>query len=384
MKKTLATGAILALLSAQSLMADKIKVGLMLPYSGTFTALGVNIENGFRLFVNEQGGKLAGREIEFIKLDDESDPAKAADNATRLSQKDKVDVMVGTVHSGVALAMAKVAKDNNNLLIIPNAGADALTGALCDKNIFRASFSNWQPGYATGLMAAQKGAKKMMTLTWKYAAGDETVAGFKEAFTSKGGQVVKELSLPFPQVDFAPLITEIANTKPDALFVFFSGGAATKFLKDYIDAGLKDKIPLYASGFLTEGALVEGVNTDGIYTTLHYADNVDTPKDKAFEASYKKAYNNAIPDVFSVQGYDAAQLLNAGLVAVKGDISNRAGVVKGMEDAKIASPRGEFTMSKAHNPIQDFYIRKAKGTKNISEGTIVKALADPARGCTMQ
>ncbi|MES8781237.1 ABC transporter substrate-binding protein, partial [Cutibacterium acnes] len=135
---------------------DKIKVGLMLPYTGTYAALGTAIENGFRLYVQEQGGKLAGKDIEYFKVDDESDPAKAPENANKLVKRDQVDVLIGTVHSGVAMGMAKVAKDNNTLLIVPNAGADAITGPLCAPNIFRTSFSNWQPAYAMGLVAAEQ------------------------------------------------------------------------------------------------------------------------------------------------------------------------------------------------------------------------------------
>ena len=97
----------------------KIKIGLMLPYTGTFAALGTAITNGFKLAIDEQGGKLGGREIEYFTVDDESDPAKAPDNANKLIKRDNVDVLVGTVHSGVAMAMAKVAKETGTLLIVP-------------------------------------------------------------------------------------------------------------------------------------------------------------------------------------------------------------------------------------------------------------------------
>ncbi len=132
----------------------------MLPYSGTYAALGNAIENGFKLYVDEQGGKLGGREIEYVKVDDESEPSKATDNVNKLIKRDNVDVLVGTVHSGVALAMAKAAKDSNTLLIVPNAGADAVTGPMCAPNIFRSSFSNWQPAYAMGEVAAQEGREE--------------------------------------------------------------------------------------------------------------------------------------------------------------------------------------------------------------------------------
>ncbi|MBF6989742.1 ABC transporter substrate-binding protein [Cupriavidus sp. IK-TO18] len=368
---------------AQPAPGGKIRVGFMLPYTGTYAALGTAIENGFRMYVQQQGGKLGGREIEYFKVDDESDPAKAPENATKLVKRDQVDVVVGTVHSGVQMGIVKVAKENNTLLIIPNAGVDEATGPLCGPNIFRTSFSNWQPGYAMGQVLAERGLKKVVTLTWKYAAGEQSVKGFKEAFEAKGGKVVKELSLPFPNVEFQALITEVASLKPDAVFVFFAGGGAVKFVKDWAAAGLKDKIPLYGSGFLTDGTLeAQGNAAQGLETTLHYADGLSNARDKNFRLDYAKTFKLQ-PDVYAVQGYDAAQLLAAGASAVKGDMTRKADLYKAMGSAKIDSPRGAFTLSKAHNPVQDFYLRKVDGRENKVSSVAVKALADPARGCRL-
>jgi branched-chain amino acid transport system substrate-binding protein len=373
----------LCVAAATAAAQSKIKVGFMLPYTGTYAALGNAIENGFRLYVQEQGGKLGGRELEYFKVDDESEPSKAVDNINKLIKRDNVDVVVGTVHSGVVMAMAKVAKDTNTLLIIPNAGARAVTGPMCAPNIFRVSFSNWQPGYAMGKVAGEKGAKKVVTITWKYAAGDESVQGFKDGLQASVGEVDKELTLPFPNVEFQALLTEIAATKPDAVYAFFAGGGAVKFVKDYAAAGLNKTIPLYGPGFLTDGTLeAQGAAAQGLLTTLHYADGLDNPKDKAFRADYNKAYKMA-PDVYAVQGYDAAQMLNAGLAAVKGDVAKRGDLIAAMEKARIDSPRGAFTLSKSHDPVQDIYLRKVEGMQNKYEGVAVKALADPSPGCKM-
>ena len=361
----------------------KVKVGLMLPYTGTFAALGTAIENGFRLHLSEQGGKLGGREVELVKVDDESDPAKATDNVNKLIKRDNVDVLIGTVHSGVAMAMAKVAKDSGTLLIVPNAGADAVTGPMCAANIFRSSFSNWQPGYAMGEVVAKKGHKRVVTITWKYAAGDESVRGFKEAFEKGGGKVVKELSLPFPNVEFQALLTEIAATKPDAVYTFFAGGGAVKFVKDYAAAGLKKSIPLYGAGFLTDGTLeAQAQDADGLLTTLHYADSLTNAKDAAFRLAYAKTFKMQ-PDVYAVQGYDAAQMLGAGLQAVKGDLTKKAEFASALKAAKIDSPRGSFTLGKNHNPVQDIYLRQVVGKENKVISVASKALADPGRGCKM-
>ncbi|OYV02224.1 MAG: ABC transporter permease [Burkholderiales bacterium PBB5] len=379
----LAAWAALATSTAAFAQAAPLKVGLMLPFTGTFAALGDNIEKGFKLLVQEQGGKLAGREIQYFRVDDESDPSKATDNVGKLIKRDQVDVIIGTVHSGVALAMARAAKESNTLLIVPNAGADAITGAQCAPNIFRSSFSNWQPGYAAGVVAAQKGYKKAMTITWNYAAGSETVKGFIEGFEKGGGKSIKDLSLPFPNVEFQALLTEIAAQKPDVVFAFFAGGGAVKFVKDYDAAGLKKSVPLVASGFLTDGTLeAQGASAEGILSTLHYADNIDTPRNNAFRKSFALAYK-ANADVYAVQGYDAAQLLGAGLAAVKGDVKQRDALQAAMAKARIDSPRGAFSLSPQHNPVQDIFLREAKGKNNEYRSVAVKALADPGRGCKL-
>ncbi len=382
-RAVIAAAVTLAMPLAMAQAPAKLKVGFMLPATGTFAALGTAIENGFRLHLAEQGGKLGGREVEFFKVDDESDPSKAIDNVNKLIKRDNVDVLVGSVHSGVAMAMARVAKGSGTLMINPNGGADAVTGAMCAVNIFRTSFSNWQPGFAIGQAMAAKGHKTAATITWKYAAGDEMAKGFKEGFEKAGGKITKELNLPFPNVEFQALLTEIASAKPDAVFSFFAGGGAVKFVKDYDGAGLKKTIPLFGTGFLTDGTLeAQGASADGVLTALHYADGLNTPRDNAFRLAYAKAFKMQ-PDVYAVQGYDAAQLLNIGLTAVKGDAKNAAGFAAAVTKATIDSPRGKFTMSKAHNPVQDFYLRQVSGKENKVVGIASKALADPARGCNL-
>lgn len=384
--KTLASVAVAsaAIFSVTTVAAQeaKLRVGLMLPATGTFADLGAATVNGFKLFVNENGGRLAGREVEYFTVDDESDASKGVENANKLIKRDKVDVLVGTIHSGVALAMSKVARETKTLMIVPNAGTDEITGALCAPNIFRTSFSNWQQGFAMGKVLGDKKVQRVVTLTWSYIAGQQYVGGFKESFEKSGGKVVKEMTLPFPDVEFQAQLTEIAALKPDAVFVFFGGAAGTKFVKDYAAAGLIKTIPLYSPGFLTENLASLGDAGQGLYTTLHYGDGLTNPKNDAFRLSYIKTYKRQ-PDVYAVQGYDSAQLLLSGLQAVKGDVNKRSEMIKAMESARIDSPRGEFTLSKAHNPVQDFYLRQSVGNENKILGVALKALSDPARGCKM-
>ncbi len=198
-----------------------------------------------------------------------------------------------------------------------------------------------------------------------------------------GGKIEKELYLPFPKVEFQPLLTEIASIKPDVVYAFFAGGGAVKFVKDYAAAGLPKTVPLVGPGFLTDGTLqAQGDAAQGLETTLHYADGLDLPRDNEFRAAFKAAAKRDA-DVYAVQGYDTGQLLVAGLNAVKGDAGAKKDLIAAWEKAEIDSPRGKFTLSKAHNPIQDIYLRKVAGLDNKYVSVAVKALADPARGCKM-
>ncbi len=355
----------------------KIKIGLMLPYSGTFSIYGESITNSFMMAMKENAGKFGGREIEYIRLDDESDPAKATDNINRLVTRDKVDVVIGTVHSGVAAGMLRITKESGVMHIIPNAGLAQATGALCAPNIFRTSFSNWQAGYGMGaVMANRPQAKNVVTLSWRYAAGEESVKGFKDGFLKGGGKIGKELWLPFPNVEFQPLLTEVASIKPDAVYSFIAGAAGAKYMKDYVAAGISKNIPLIGPGFLTEGLLdAAGGAAEGIETVLHYADGLNSKRDNEFRLNYAKTFKLQ-PDVFAVQGYDAGLLLVAGLAAAKGDVTKRKEMIEGMRSAKIDSPRGPWRLSKAHNPVQDMYLRKVVGKENKNMGIAIKALDD--------
>src|SRR5437588_2423653 len=304
---------------ARAAAGAKLKIGLLLPFSGTYAALGVNIADAMKLAAREHGGKLGGREIEWVQVDDESDPAKAPGNVNRLVVGEKVDILTGPVHSGVAMAMMQIVRQEKTLTIVTNAGAQPITGSLCSPNVFRTSFSNWQTSYPCAGVMLKDGRKKAVGMFWNYSFGQESMSAFREGFTKGGGTIVKEIPVPFPTTEFQANLSEIASLKPDAVFVFFAGTGAAKFVKDYADAGLRDKVALYGSGFLTEGVLrAQGAAAEGIKTTLHYADSLDTPVNQKFREAFKKATTRDA-DVYAVAGYDTVHLLASALAKVQGD-----------------------------------------------------------------
>jgi branched-chain amino acid transport system substrate-binding protein len=363
--------------------AAPLKVGMMLPFSGTYAALGENIYAGFELLIAENGGRLGGRSVSLVRLDDESDPAKAQANVNRLVERDNVDVLVGTVHSGVVMALVQAARENKIPLFIPNAGNVAATRDLCSPSVFRSSFSNWQPAYGMGRALAAKGVKKAAWVTWDYAAGKESGEGFRDGLQAGGAELTHVLTVPFPTTNFQPVLAQIGGLGVEVVGSFFAGGGAIQFVKDYAAAGLRDKVPLCGSGFLTEGVLKpQGAAAEGIQTALHYGDGLDNAKNLAFRAAFK-AKSTRDADVYAVQGYDAGQMLAVGLTGTKGDATAAQALAAAILAAKIDSPRGAFTLSASHNPIQTIWLREVRSGQNKVIGAAVKDLADPGTGCKM-
>jgi branched-chain amino acid transport system substrate-binding protein len=361
----------------------KVKVGLLLPYSGTYAALGHNITDAMKLGFAEAGNKLGGRDFDLVQLDSEADPAKAAANTNKLIVGEKVDFLTGPVHSGVAMAMAKIAREEGTLTLVSNAGANAVTREMCGPNIFRTSFSNWQVCFPMGTEMARRGLRRVVSVTWNYAAGKEMIGAFREGFEKGGGAVLKEILVPFPNVEFQANLTEIASLKPDAVFAFFAGAGAVKFVKDYAESGVKARIPLYGAGFLTDGTLgAQGAAAEGIFTTLHYADSLTLPANIRFRAAFKTATGRDA-DVYAVQGYDTARLLINAMDRVKGDTGATKALIGAMEEARLDSPRGTWRFSKSHNPVQDVYLREVKSGDNAVVGIAERQVSDPGTGCGM-
>jgi len=371
------------LLTPQAYASENIKVGVMLPFSGAYAALGSDGRNGLRLALKEHRDRLHGSNIEFIEMDTEARPERAPEISSALLNRHKADFIVGPVHSGVANGMLRTLRNRDTIMIVPNAGSAEVTGALCAPNVFRTSFSSWQTSYPMGQVAADKGYKRVVTITWNYGMGRESVDAFEESFTAAGGEILRKMLVPFPRTDFQSYISEIASLQPDAVFVFFAGSGAVQFALDYDALGLRERIPLIGSGFLTEGTLsAQGKAAEGLVTTLHYADELDNPNNIKFRELYKSEYNREA-DIYAVQGYDAGLMIVEAIDQLQGNVKDRQAVIDVMRNMTVPSPRGDFTFSKAHNPIQNVYLREVQSGINRVIDVAMPDLEDPARGCNM-
>lgn len=336
--------------------ADPLKIGMLLTLSGPPAVLGKHINDGFQLYVEQQGGKLGGRDVEMLVADDELKPDVALTKVKGLLERDKVDFVAGVVFSNILQAVFRPVTESQTFLIGANAGTSTFAGKGCSPYFFSTSWQNDQIHEVMGKYAQDKGFKSVFLLTPNYQAGKDSVAGFKSQFK---GQVVDEVYTKLNNLDFSAELAKIAAAKPEALFTFMPGGMGVNLVKQFKQAGL-DKNVTFLSAFTVDETTLPATKDDavGMLASAQWAPDLDNPANKAFVAAYEKKYGY-VPSLYSSQGYDAAQLIDSAVKAVKGDLTDKKAVIKALEKADFKSVRGDFKFNTNHFPIQDYYLVKA-------------------------
>ncbi len=339
-----------------------IKVGLVVPQSGVYAQPGVDMQNGWQLFLDQNNGMLGQYEVETVVADEGEGPDTGVPAIQGLLQRDQVDVLVGINNSATALGAVDGVAAAQKLLIIGNAGAGALTAAdTRSPYIWRISFTNAQVARPLGgYLAEQDIDGGVYVMAADYAAGQEAVAGFRAAYEGAGGTIAGEAFTPFATTqDFQPFLSGILDSGAGATFVFYAGGEAVSYVQQYAGFGVKDTVPLYGSGFLTEGGVLtaQAEAAVGVRTSLHYTSELDNEANLAFREAYLGAFEDRVPSCYSVQFWDAALVLDQILADVNtldGDsLSEALGGLGAIEN----SPRGVWTYN-GQSPEQTFYLRE--------------------------
>ncbi|HZM76216.1 MAG TPA: ABC transporter substrate-binding protein [Candidatus Limnocylindrales bacterium] len=346
---------------AATTAGGSIKIGLVIPQAGVYAPLGTDMKRAWDLFLERHNNKLGNYTVTTVTADEGETPQTGVPAVQKLLQSDRVDVLVGIVNSAVALGVKDMVVEAKKLLIVSNAGANDITGKARTPYIWRTSFTNSQVSAVMGKVLAGTAPAGVFAIAPDYAAGAEAIAGFTGTFQAGGGKVLGPAKPAFGKTqDYQPFLSQIQTSGAQATFCFFAGAEAVAFVKQYQQFGLSGKIPLYGSGFLTEGGVLtaQGDAALGVQTTLHYTSELDNPANKEFRSAYEGKYQ-AVPTVYAVQTWDAALVLDRALrkaTALDGDTLSKAlESVGSVQD----SPRGPWTFE-GQNPKQTFYLRKVE------------------------
>src|SRR3981189_1759677 len=347
--------ALLSLSAGHAVAQEKLKIGVIVTLSGPAAALGQQVRDGFTLAVKDLGGKMAGRDVEVVVVDDELKPDGAVTKVKGLLERDKVDFVVGPIFSNILQAIHKPVKDSKTFLISPNAGPSSYAGKNCSPFFYVTSYQNDQVHEILGKVAQDRGYKRVYLLVPNYQAGKDSVAGFKLDYK---GEIVEETYMPLNIAMLRRQTWLFAALKPDAVFTIIPGGMGVGLVKQYKQAGLADQIPVLSAFTVDESTLPAQQDAAvGMFGGANWAPNLDNPRNKKFVGAYETAYSS-VPGTYAMQAYDTAMLIDSAVKAVKGDLANKEAVTAALKKADFTSLRGGFKFNSNGYPIQDFYLTK--------------------------
>jgi branched-chain amino acid transport system substrate-binding protein len=388
MVKTLAASAVaLSLLAAPAAAQNKLKIGFIATMSGPGGALGKDMVDGFMLGIEHAGGKLGGVEAEVIVGDDQLKPDVGLQVAEKMLQRDKVDIMAGVIFSNVMMAIYKPIIDAKVFMVSTNAGPSPIAGAQCSPYFFAASWQNDQAHEAMGKYLQDKGYKRVYPMAPNYQAGKDALAGVKRYYK---GEVVGEVYTTVNQPDYSAEIAQMAAANPEALYVFYPGGMGINFVKQYAQAGMKEKVPMHSAFTIDTTTLpAQGDAALGMLGTAFWTDGLDNPVNKKFVDAFV-AKHGRVPSTYAAQSYDGALLIDSAVKAVGGKVSDQDAFRAALRKADFKSVRGDFKFNTNQFPIQNFYlfdvVKRADGKLGTGyKGVVFQNHADVyAKDCPMK
>jgi branched-chain amino acid transport system substrate-binding protein len=379
-KKKAVVSVLLALIltglaGSESVWAQKgpIKIGVITAMTGGAAQIGKDMTNGIAMWLDENNQTIAGRKVEVIVEDSQGQPNVALTKLQKLVESDRVHVLVGEIFAHIGYAMAPKVEEYRIPMLYPVIAADDLTQRKPAKWVVRTGWASSQPSHPFGEYVAKTlGYKRIAVIGMDYAFGWEVVGGFQKTFEENGGQIIQKLWAPLNTTDFAPYLSQIRRDA-DAVFALMVSISASRFPKQYQDAGLKAKLPLIGGGTTFDEFVLPSLGDEAIggITPLIYSAALDTPVNKRFVAEYRKKYGK-VPSYFSETSYTSTRWIADAAKAIGGDVENREKFLEALRKVEIPdAPRGPIKLDAYGNPIQNIYIRKVEKKDGELWNTVV-------------
>ena len=361
--------------------SDTVKIGVILPMTGQQASTGRQIDAAIKLWMAQNGKKVAGKTVEVIVKDDASTPDQTRRLAQELVVNDKVVALAGFGITPSAMATAPIATQSKTPMVVMAAATSAITEA--SPFIVRTSFTLPQAAVSLAEWANKNGIRKTVTLVADYGPGFDAEKYFADRVTLNGGQVIEKLRTPLRAPDFAPVLQKVRDAKPDALFVFLPSGQGAAFMKQFGERGLdKAGIRLIATGDVTDDDQLADMGDValGVVNSHHYSAAHPSATNKKFVADFMAA-NKFRPNFMAVGGYDGMRVIYKALEASKG--AGGDALLAGMKGQLFESPRGQVLIdAQTRDIVHDMYIRKVEkkdGQLWNIEFDAVKAMKDPGK-----
>lgn len=357
--------------------AGPIRIGVLNTFTKSAAVYGEVTLRGMQLYLDGVGGKIAGRQVELIKEDDEFNPQVGLQKLRKLTDSDRVHIICGPLGSHIASAMVSSMKQTGIPWIVNGAGATALTKERIP-NMYRATLSNWQVAYPMGSWVFEHGIKEVVVVASDFLAGHDIADAFSETFTKAGGKVMKSIFPPVGSTDFSAYLADIRGLGAPAVYAFFAGSEAGRFVRDFQQFGLKDKSKLLGFQSLLDSDTfpLQGASAIGGLSSSIYAETLDTPENNAFVALYR-AKHKGLPGIFGESGYTTMRIIDDAAKAVGGKLEDREAFVAAIGRTNIVAPRGPIRFDpQTHQAIQNVYIREAVAQNGEPINKVIETVRD--------
>jgi branched-chain amino acid transport system substrate-binding protein len=360
---------------------EPIKIGLFNPITGPLAVNGSEINEGIKLYwEDEMGSLVAGRQVRLIVEDTEGKPDVGLTKIRKLVESDRVHLILGPVSSGVAVAIRDYVHERKVPTIITQATANNLTADRASPSIFRSAMSSYQQEAAGGwYVAAKLGHKRIAVVALDYVAGHEQADGFIKTFMESGGQSAEKVLMPLGAMDMGPYITRIQGKAGDldAVVAILWGPSAPQWLKAWPEYGLKGKLPLLSLGETVSETYLRSVGDGalGIVSWFSYSPVLDSAENKrfvqAFQRKYRKdpVYNNHL-------GYLAGKAGGEAIKAVNGNVEDQARFLEALRKVRFEAPGGAFRFDEKQNAVIPTYIRRVEKVGGKLQNTVIDVVPD--------
>jgi branched-chain amino acid transport system substrate-binding protein len=377
MKMHLLSAVLAASMVSPAFAADKIKVGFITTMSGPGGIVGKHEKDGADLALEQLDGKLGGVPAEIVYGDDQLKPDVGRQLADSMINRDKVNFMTGLTYSNVMLAAYPLVVASKTVFV-GLGGPSEIAGKMCSPFFYSVAWQNDQLAEAMGHYLTDIGMDDVYLMAPNYTAGKDNLAGLKRTFK---GKIAAEIYTNLNQPDYQAELSQIRADNPKAVFVFYPGGLGIQFVKQYVQAGLQGKIPLYSVFTQNELTLPAiGEAAEGDYETGMYSPNLQNPTNVAFVKAFTEKYGYT-PSEYAAISYDAIKLMDVATKSVGGNVEDAQAVLAAIAKADVMSVRGKkLAFNTNHFPIQDFYLFKvAKGPNGKMTPAVEKVVMPDAK-----
>jgi branched-chain amino acid transport system substrate-binding protein len=335
-----------------------IKLGMVVPQTGTYKPYGDEMANGFQLYLKLNGNKLGGRQVTLVTAEEGETAESGRAAAEKLIKQERVVAITGVVNPATMLAIKDLVESSQVPLVGSNASPVNIGGVY----IWRTSFIPTEPSEALGRWVADHAEGTVAVVAADYGGDRDEVKGFLDAFSNAGGKLAGAPRFtPASSRDFGAVLQAVKQSGASAMFCFYAGALAVEFVKQYKTAAFPNNFKVYAPGPLTEGLALkqQGEAARGIFTSMNYSPDLDNPANRRFIADYQKAYS-VIPSTYAVASYDAAMVIDKAVGESSGDLTPQALNAALGRLGQIDSPRGAWQFTANRAPLQKWYLRQVR------------------------